>query len=204
MSPAAGDETSGLSIYEPRPTSPEKVLNHKLGRNSLHSRINNKVINIIIINQKEINICTCVYIWIKCKLILFIANILYCEFLVKNVPLVNVISLFIWASTFIIRVGVVIETCLEIWQQQIYQHQIILLKKEFWRSFTTVRKLWVYKENRIYVINLLYLDTKKIGTEVLGELRNVVLEENGEDKMVKESNKWTSYWSYRREEDTSK
>ena len=32
------------------------------------------------------------------------------------------------------------------------------------------------------------LDTKKIGTEVLGELRTVVLEENGEDKMVRESN----------------
>ena len=32
------------------------------------------------------------------------------------------------------------------------------------------------------------LDTKKIGTEVFGELRNVVLEENGEDKMVRESN----------------
>ena len=31
------------------------------------------------------------------------------------------------------------------------------------------------------------LDTKKIGTEVFGELRNVVLEENGEDKMVRES-----------------
>ena len=32
------------------------------------------------------------------------------------------------------------------------------------------------------------LDTKKIGMEVFGELRNVVLEENGEDKMVRESN----------------
>ena len=32
------------------------------------------------------------------------------------------------------------------------------------------------------------LDTKKIGTEVFGELQNVVLEENGEDKMVRESN----------------
>ena len=31
------------------------------------------------------------------------------------------------------------------------------------------------------------LDTKKIGTEVFRELRNVVLEENGEDKMAKES-----------------
>ena len=29
---------------------------------------------------------------------------------------------------------------------------------------------------------------KKIGTEVFGELRNVVLEENGEDKIVRESN----------------
>ena len=32
------------------------------------------------------------------------------------------------------------------------------------------------------------LDTKKIGAEVFGELWNVVLEENGEDKMVRESN----------------
>ena len=29
---------------------------------------------------------------------------------------------------------------------------------------------------------------KRIGTEVFGELRNVVLEENGEDNMVRESN----------------
>ena len=29
------------------------------------------------------------------------------------------------------------------------------------------------------------LDTKKIGVEVFGELRNVVLEKNGEDKMIK-------------------
>ena len=29
---------------------------------------------------------------------------------------------------------------------------------------------------------------KKIGAEVLGELSNVVLEQNGEDKMVRESN----------------
>jgi len=32
------------------------------------------------------------------------------------------------------------------------------------------------------------LDTKEIGTEVFGELWNVMLEENGEDKMVRESN----------------
>ena len=29
--------------------------------------------------------------------------------------------------------------------------------------------------------------TKKIGAEIFGKLRNVVLEENGEDKMVRES-----------------
>ena len=45
------------------------------------------------------------------------------------------------------------------------------------------------------------LDTKKIGTEVFGEIRNEVLEENGEDKMVKEV---TNEQAYRREEDTSK
>ena len=32
------------------------------------------------------------------------------------------------------------------------------------------------------------LDTKKIGAEVSGQLLNVVLEENGEDKMVRERN----------------
>ena len=32
------------------------------------------------------------------------------------------------------------------------------------------------------------LDAKKIGAEVFEELRNVVLEENGEDKMAIESN----------------
>jgi hypothetical protein len=31
------------------------------------------------------------------------------------------------------------------------------------------------------------LDTKEIGEEVFGELQNVVLEEDGEDKMVRES-----------------
>ena len=30
------------------------------------------------------------------------------------------------------------------------------------------------------------LDNKKIGAEVFGELQNVMLEENGEDKMVRE------------------
>jgi hypothetical protein len=39
-----------------------------------------------------------------------------------------------------------------------------------------------------YFIWLRDLDTKRIGTEVFGELRNVVLKENGEDKMVRESN----------------
>ena len=29
---------------------------------------------------------------------------------------------------------------------------------------------------------------KKIGAEVFGDLRNVVLEQNGQDKMVRESN----------------
>ena len=39
-----------------------------------------------------------------------------------------------------------------------------------------------------YFIWLRDLDTKKIGVEVFGELRNVVLEENGKGKMVRESN----------------
>ena len=32
------------------------------------------------------------------------------------------------------------------------------------------------------------LDTKNIGAEVFGELQNVVLEDNAEDKMVRETN----------------
>jgi hypothetical protein len=32
------------------------------------------------------------------------------------------------------------------------------------------------------------LDSKKIGAEVFGELSNMVLKENGEDKMVRGSN----------------
>ena len=39
-----------------------------------------------------------------------------------------------------------------------------------------------------YFIWLRDLETKKIGAEVFEELWNVVLEENGEDKMVRESN----------------
>ena len=31
------------------------------------------------------------------------------------------------------------------------------------------------------------VDTKKIGAEVFGDLRKVVLEENGEDKMMRKS-----------------
>jgi hypothetical protein len=36
--------------------------------------------------------------------------------------------------------------------------------------------------------------------EMFGELRIVVLEENGEDKVIRKSNYWTSFWTYRREE----
>ena len=39
-----------------------------------------------------------------------------------------------------------------------------------------------------YFIWLRDLDIKKIGKEVFGEVLNVVLEENGENKMVRESN----------------
>ena len=38
------------------------------------------------------------------------------------------------------------------------------------------------------IILLRDLDTKKTGGELIGELRNVVLEENGEDKKVRVSN----------------
>jgi len=48
------------------------------------------------------------------------------------------------------------------------------------------------------------LDIKKIGAEVFEELWYMVLEENGEDKIVRENNKWTSFWMYSRGEDTSK
>jgi hypothetical protein len=39
-----------------------------------------------------------------------------------------------------------------------------------------------------YFIWLRELDTKKSGAEVSGELRNVVLEDNGKQKMVRECN----------------
>ena len=48
--------------------------------------------------------------------------------------------------------------------------------------------IFTYLNVLIIIIWLRDLDTKKIGTEVFGELRNVVLEENGKDKMVRESN----------------
>ena len=48
------------------------------------------------------------------------------------------------------------------------------------------------------------LDTNKIGAEVFKELWDVGLEENGEDKMVGESNQWRNYLTYKREEDASK
>ena len=44
----------------------------------------------------------------------------------------------------------------------------------------------------------------KIGAEVFGELWNVVLEDNGEDKMARECDYWTGSWTYRREEESSK
>ena len=37
-----------------------------------------------------------------------------------------------------------------------------------------------------WIIGLRHLDTKKIGAKLFGEPRNVVLEENGEDKTVRE------------------
>jgi hypothetical protein len=43
--------------------------------------------------------------------------------------------------------------------------------------------VWLRHE---YTVWLRDMGTKKFGTEVFGELRNVVLEENGEDKMVRE------------------
>ena len=38
------------------------------------------------------------------------------------------------------------------------------------------------------IVSVRDLNTKKIKAELFGELQNVVLEENGEDKMVKENN----------------
>ena len=46
--------------------------------------------------------------------------------------------------------------------------------------------------------------TKKIGAELFGEIRNVVLEVNWEDKIIRESNQWRSPCTYRWEEDASK
>ena len=41
-------------------------------------------------------------------------------------------------------------------------------------------------------VHILYLVPEKIGAEVFAELWNVMLEENGEHKMVRESNKLAS------------
>ena len=38
------------------------------------------------------------------------------------------------------------------------------------------------------IFGALHCNVHRIGVEVFGELRNVVLEENGEDKIVRESN----------------
>ena len=49
-------------------------------------------------------------------------------------------------------------------------------------------KLWLlnlFEESHLWSRDL---DTKKIRAEIFGQLRNVVLEKNGEDKMVRESN----------------
>ena len=40
----------------------------------------------------------------------------------------------------------------------------------------------------MFIIQLIDLNTKKIKVEVFVELRNVVMEENGEDKMERENN----------------
>ena len=53
----------------------------------------------------------------------------------------------------------------------------IELKKKLVRCYVWSISVWLRD-----------MDTKKIEAEVFGELWNVVLEENGEDKMVRESN----------------
>ena len=47
---------------------------------------------------------------------------------------------------------------------------------------------WLGVMFRALLYRLLDLDIKNIGADVFGDLRNVVLEENGEDKMVRGSN----------------
>ena len=46
---------------------------------------------------------------------------------------------------------------------------------------------YLFLQDKLFIW-LKHLDTKKIRAEVYGELWNVVLEENGEDKMVREIN----------------
>ena len=48
---------------------------------------------------------------------------------------------------------------------------------------------WIGVMFGTFFLCLTDLDTKKIRAEKFGELRNVVLEDNGEDKMVREINK---------------
>ena len=77
---------------------------------------------------------------------------------------------------------------------RVFKRRIIIAKEAFNRNISFFsRKLNTglkMKLVRCHVCTIWRrdLDTKKIGAEVFGELRNVVLEENGEDKMVRENN----------------
>ena len=63
-----------------------------------------------------------------------------------------------------------------------------------WRRMEKIK--WLQKVTNEQVLGrigkkrtfLKNLDTKKIGAEIFGEFRNVMLEENGENKLVTESN----------------
>ena len=51
-----------------------------------------------------------------------------------------------------------------------------------------VRMRGCFNPSVMWLIKFNSIRSKKIGSEVFGELRNKVLEENGEDKMVMENN----------------
>ena len=72
--------------------------------------------------------------------------------------------------------------------------RIVIAKETFNRKMSLLTsKLNIELRKKLVVLSFEHCytrdpDTNKIGAEVFGELRNMVLEKNGEDKMTRESN----------------
>ena len=82
--------------------------------------------------------------------------------------------------------------------------ELLLPKKHLKKNTTLDKQAKHWTQEETGKVLCLDLDIKKIGPEVFGEFWNVVLEKKGEDKIIREINYWTSSWTYKREENTSK